>query len=479
MASETANGGGDVDDFGIVDAEDNFLWIVALSRGEHGNYIRVALFDKDTYDGYVKDVETGPSLTTATAWQPSATVGRIDTNIEDEKSFLLVVQAIDQGMVPETISPSGSYWVTKEMFNVSIDEAAVTDMGVKRFVETMVNSQSQYIRVSMNSAYRNNDSISIDTQSWIQLAEGSDGEWASDEDSACIDAYDLYQNPEEIDVNLFIDSNKGIEVKKRLDIICQDRKDAMAILDVPMTTVVGNRGNETLDLRAYVRGEDEDSFDINSSYSAIYGNWLEVYDKWNGKYRWVPASGYVAGLYANNDSVSEPWFAPAGPNRTIITGVRRLAWNPSLSSRDVLYKNNINPIVSLAGQGKMIYGQKTLLAKESAFNRVNVRRLFIVLEKAISTAAKYFLFEPNDDISRLLLINTIDPFMRDVKARRGIYDYRLVCDATNNTDVRIEGGELWCDLYIAPTRAAEFIVLNFVATKTGAVFTELSGVVGS
>jgi phage tail sheath protein FI len=126
----------------------------------------------------------------------------------------------------------------------------------------------------------------------------------------------------------------------------------------------------------------------------------------------------------------------------------------------------------------MIYGQKTLLAKESAFNRVNVRRLFIVLEKAISTAAKYFLFEPNDDISRLLLINTIDPFMRDVKAKRGIYDYMLVCDTTNNTPERIDRNELWCDLYIAPTRAAEFIILNFVATKTGATFSEVTGITG-
>ena len=128
--------------------------------------------------------------------------------------------------------------------------------------------------------------------------------------------------------------------------------------------------------------------------------------------------------------------------------------------------------------GKLIYGQKTLLDKDSAFNRINVRRLFMVLEKAIATSARYFLFEPNDDVSRLLLINMIDPFLRDVKARRGIYNYLLVCDTTNNTPERIDRNELWCDIYIKPTRAAEFIVLNFIATKTGASFSEVTGISG-
>jgi phage tail sheath protein FI len=212
---------------------------------------------------------------------------------------------------------------------------------------------------------------------------------------------------------------------------------------------------------------------LNTSYAAFYGNWIEVYDKWNGRYRWIPASGYVAGIYANTDDVSEPWMAPAGLNRAILQNVRRLAWNPTKGERDILYKNGINPVVSFSGQGKVIWGQKTLLDKESAFNRVNVRRLFIILEKAISTAAKYFLFEPNTEFTRTLLINMIDPFLRDVRSRQGIYDFMIVCDNSNNTPERIDRNELWCDIYIKPTRAAEFIVLNFIATKTGASFTEL------
>jgi phage tail sheath protein FI len=137
-----------------------------------------------------------------------------------------------------------------------------------------------------------------------------------------------------------------------------------------------------------------------------------------------------------------------------------------------LYKNGINPIVSFAGQGKVIWGQKTMLDKSSAFNRVNVRRLFIVLEKAISTASKYFLFEPNDEITRAQLKSMVEPFLRDVKARRGVYDFRVICDETNNTPERIDRNELWATILIKPTRVAEFIVLQFVALKTGASFEE-------
>ena len=215
------------------------------------------------------------------------------------------------------------------------------------------------------------------------------------------------------------------------------------------------------------------SLNENSSYAALYGNWLEIYDKWNGRYRWIPSSGHVAGIYANTDDVSDPWFAPAGLNRGIISNIRKLAYNPNQGKRDILYKNGINPITSFAGQGKVIWGQKTMLDKNSAFNRINVRRLFIILEKSIATAMKYFLFEPNDSFTRLQLINMIDPFLRDVKSRRGIYDYMIISDSTNNTPERIDRNELWVDIYIKPVKAAEFVVLNFIATKTGASFTEL------
>lgn len=445
------------------------FWIIASSRGLWGNNIRIAIVDYDSY----KSIE---SSSTYSAWDTFSVIRGIDSQLTDGRDFLIIVQELPQNAVDT--SSTSSEWLTREVWNVSTDENRVDDQGRKKFAEIVVNEQSQYIRIAVNPLALN-ETITISTSAWQQFGGGIDsiaGTVASMsteiEDYLIIDNYDLYENDEEVDVNILIDSDKSTTVKQHLIEICEARKDCIAILDCLYADVVFNKGNETTNLLTY----RNTTLNENTSYASIYANWVEMYDKWNGKYRWVPASGHVAGIIANTDNVSDPWFAPAGLNRALITNIRRLAWNPDLGDRDLLYKNGLNPIVSFSGQGKVIWGQKTLLQKESAFNRINVRRLFIILEKAISTAAKYFLFEPNDDLTRLQLINMIDPFLRDVRSRRGIYDYMIVCDSTNNTAERIDRNELWCDIYIKPTRAAEFIVLNFIATKTGASFSELASV---
>lgn len=462
--------GDDPDEFGseTVTGSDPF-WLIASSRGSWGNNIRVAVADYATYNTIAR-------TSTNASWETFSVIRGIDSQLTDNKDFLIIVQVLPQNAV--NTSASSAEWETKEVWNVSTDENRVDDQGRKKFVETVINAQSNYIRISGNELI-SNATITISTSAWQQFGGGVDSDGGTITslgteitDPIIIAGFDLYANPEEIDVNIFIDSDKSTGVKQELITICEARKDCIAILDCMYGDVVFNKGNETVDLMEYRNG----TLNENTSYASIYSNWIEVYDKWNGKYRWCPASGHVAGIVANTDNVSDPWFAPAGLNRALITNIRRLAWNPTLGDRDLLYKNGLNPIVSFSGQGKVIWGQKTLLQKESAFNRINVRRLFIILEKAISTAAKYFLFEPNDDLTRLQLINMIDPFLRDVRSRRGVYDYMIVCDATNNTPERIDRNELWCDIYIKPTRAAEFIVLNFIATKTGASFSELAAV---
>ena len=462
--------GDDPNEFGseTVTGSDPF-WLIAASRGTWGNNIRVAVADYATYNSIA-------SSSVLSSWETFNVIRSIDSQLTDTKDFLLIVQALPQNAVDT--SASSAEWETKEVWNVSTDENRVDDQGRKKFVETVINSQSNYIRISSNEL-ANNSTITISTSAWQQFAGGIDSDGGTVAslgteitDGLIIENFNLYVNAEEIDVNIFIDSDKSTAVKQELIAICEARKDCIAILDCLYGDVVFNKGNETTDLLTYRNS----TLNENTSYASIYSNWIEVYDKWNGKYRWCPASGHVAGILANTDNVADPWFAPAGLNRALITNIRRLAWNPDLGDRDLLYKNGLNPIVSFSGQGKVIWGQKTLLQKESAFNRINVRRLFIILEKAISTAAKYFLFEPNDDLTRLQLINMIDPFLRDVRSRRGVYDYMIVCDATNNTPERIDRNELWCDIYIKPTRAAEFIVLNFIATKTGASFSELAAV---
>lgn len=473
----------DVSDSTVVTNYTDFdspLAFIASSTGAWGNNIRVAVFDKDVYDAL-----TGRSTTSATAtaaantWETdynAATVAQrtsmtygtitdIDAPLAATTDFLIVVQLQEQ---------NEDDWETVEVWNVSTKENAIDDQGATRYVENVINEQSEYIRCVLASAFKN-ERMLTGVKYWQQFTLGSDGTWgANEEDSASITAYELYDNAEEIDVNIFIDGDKGITVKQELISICEDdRKDSMAVLDCLSTNVL-NTSNQAEKLRKFRMGLDASNFNPNTSYASLYGNWLEVFDKYNNKYRWIPAAGHMAGLYARTDDVADPWWAPAGLNRTVLTNVRRLAWNPNRGERDILYKNGINPIVGFAGKGKVVWGQKTLLDKESAFNRVNVRRLFLVLEKAISTASVYFLFEPNDAYTRIQLRTMIEPFLRDVQARRGIYDYRVICDETNNTPERIDRNELWCDILIKPTRAAEFIVLRFVATKTGASFDEIA-----
>ena len=200
-----------------------------------------------------------------------------------------------------------------------------------------------------------------------------------------------------------------------------------------------------------------------------------MYDKYNDTYLWVPASGHVAGLCARTDNVADAWFSPGGLNRGQLLGVTKLAYNPKQADRDLLYKNRVNPICSFPGQGTVLYGDKTALSKPSAFDRINVRRLFIVLEKAIATAAKYQLFEFNDEFTRSMFRNMSEPFLRDVQGRRGITDFKVVCDETNNTGDVIDRNEFRADIYIKPARSINYITLNFIATRTGVSFSELVG----
>lgn len=439
--------------------------MIASSRGAWGNNIRVAVIDKTTYD----DIQAGTSYDWDTLYGTTAdncscyqSIRDIDTSLDSTQEFLIVVSVKAQG---------STTWSVIEYWNVSTNENKISENGNVIFAETYINETSNYIRIALNETLKNTD-ITISTPQWQVFGGGLDDSSGSDgiTDALIEKDLDLYSNPEEIDINFFIDSNKSTTVKQYMVDLCEIRKDCLVILDCLSTDVINNKLYESSDLRTYVR----DTLNVNTSYAALYGNWLEVYDKWNGKYRWIPASGHVAGIYANTDNVSEPWFAPAGLNRAILNNVRKLAWNPNQAERDIIYKNRINPIVSFAGQGKLIYGQKTLLDKESVFNRINVRRLFLTLEKAIGTSAKYFIMEQNDDISRMLFINMVDPYLRDVKSRRGIIDYLVVCDSSNNTDERIERNEFYADIYIKPTPAAEFIILNFVATKLSTSFTELA-----
>jgi len=454
-------------DFG---AEDSYI---AKDRGEWGNYVQIAYVGRNVYNG-VRAGSTALSLgISSTLYDDIADIDKsFNTDTSGLKQFLVIVRTAQQGDLNLNPVP---YQVV-ESHLVSTDPRAVDDTGSNTYAPIWINLVSGYIRMAASQAagFNNKNMSAIYTADYTNMGGGVRDQGDTVTDADIIEAYELYCDPEVVDVNIFIDGAKSTTVQTELASICENRADAMACLDVPQSLVVFNKGNEATDCRDFRLGQHSTfNLNLNTSYAALYAQWLNVYDKWNAVYRWVPSSGYAAGIFANTDDVTDPWFAPAGLNRGILNNVRKLAWNPTLGERDILYKNGLNPIVSFAGQGKVVWGQKDMLDKNSAFNRINVRRLFMIIGKSVSTALKYFLFEPNDSFTRLQIINMTDPFLRDIKGRRGIYDYMIVCDERNNTPERIDRNELWCDIYIKPTRAAEFIVLNLIATKTGASFTEL------
>ena len=254
--------------------------------------------------------------------------------------------------------------------------------------------------------------------------------------------------------------------------ICEARLDCIVCLSPEEADVVNNS--------IYAGKEREDIVEFrntlpSTSYAVLDSTWKYQYDKYNDVFRYVPSNGDTAGLMVRTDTTRDPWFSPAGFNRGNIKNVAKLAFNPRKADRDELYKSGINPIVTFPGQGTVLFGDKTLLAKPSAFDRINVRRLFIVLEKAISTAAKFTLFEFNDAFTRAQFRNLVEPFLRDVQGRRGIFDFRVVCDETNNTGEVIDRNEFIGDIYIKPARSINFIQLNFIAVRTGVDFEEIVG----
>ena len=285
-------------------------------------------------------------------------------------------------------------------------------------------------------------------------------------------ALQLLADVNTVDVNLvfgYPDVNGSADMAGNLITFANNRKDCMAFVSPPIedSKDITNPGQE---VTGWVEGL------TSTSYASVDSSAVYVYDKYNDVYRWIGAAGHIAGLCANTDNVADAWFSPAGVNRGQLLGITKLAWNPNKAERDDLYKKRCNPLVSLPGQGTILFGDKTLLKRPSAFDRINVRRLFIVLEKAISTAAEGQLFEFNDEFTRAQFRNLVEPFLRDVKGRRGLTDFAVVCDTTNNTSQVIDANSFVADIFIKPARSINFINLNFVATRTGVDFSEISGV---
>jgi len=284
-------------------------------------------------------------------------------------------------------------------------------------------------------------------------------------------SYDFFTNKESIDISLVLTSGHSVTVQQYvIDNIAVGRADCVAFISPRYSDVVNQSGSETTNIVGWLT-----SLARSSSYVMADSGWKYQFDKYNNTYRWIPLNGDIAGLCVYTDSVRDPWFSPAGFNRGAIKNAVKLAWNPSKSFRDTLYAAGVNPVVSFPGQGTVLFGDKTLLAKPSAFDRINVRRLFITLEKSIAQAAKFSMFELNDEFTRAQFIALVAPFLRDVQGRRGITDFRVVCDSTNNTQQVVDSNQFIGDIYIKPARSVNYIQLNFVAVGTGVDFVTIVG----
>jgi len=368
---------------------------------------------------------------------------------------------------------------------VSQAASAKTPQGGTAFYANVVNNGSEYVRwmdhdssltnagtdIAGGSAYTNvagNDGVITDT-----LSGGTDDTPTIGELDT---AYTFFADPDTIDINLVMAGScpagtDGVTHATMIIDLCEGRKDCVGFISPRREDVVSVTSaiTQTTNVKAF--------FDqlASSSYAVFDSGYKYMYDKYADVYRFVPLNGDIAGLCANTDQVADAWFSPAGYNRGQIRGAVKLAFNPNKSQRDILYPARINPVISQPGQGTFLFGDKTALSRPSAFDRINVRRLFLVLEKAIATASKFQLFEFNDAFTRAQFKNLVEPFLRDVQGRRGITDFSVVCDESNNTGEVIDRNEFIGDIFIKPARSINFITLNFIAVRTGVEFSEVGG----
>ena len=434
-----------------------FLEWAARYPGELGNSIRVSVADSNTYSSwqYANNFESTPGT--------SAYVNQRGGS--SDELHIIVIDA--------TSAITGTAGTVLEKFSfLSKARDAKNSDGSTNYYKDVINSQSKYIWwMNHPSSVTNWGSLSTTTFDNLssnlttQLSGGVDGNELST--ANVLEGYQVFSNDELYDVSLIpMGPTNDVSAVNSVISLAETRRDSMVFVSPPYNNVVNVTDSATR-ITTY-----RDTL-TSSSFAVLDSGWKYQYDRYNDKYRYVPLNGDTAGLAARTDYVADPWFSPAGYNRGVLKNVVKLAYSPSKADRDTLYKKGVNPIVTFPGQGTILFGDKTLLSRPSAFDRINVRRLFIVLEKAIATAAKFQLFEFNDAFTRAQFRNLVEPFLRDVQGRRGITDFRVICDETNNTSEVIDRNEFVADIFIKPARSINFIQLNFIATRSGVSFEEV------
>jgi phage tail sheath protein FI len=431
----------------------------AKFAGDLGNSLKVSMADANTYATW----EFATSFTSAPSTSPF---------VENQGGSNDEVHII---VIDEDGKFTGTRNSVLEVFPFASKASNAKDeSGNSTYYKNVLATQSRYIRwmdhptqgTNWGNTAVSTTFAGLSSNVTVSLAGGDDGTITT---ANVVTAYDSFSNAETVDISLVVSGPADQTIADALISMVKTRKDCMVFLSPEKADVVNNAGDEADDIVAY-----RDTL-TSTSYAVLDGNWKYQYDKYSDVFRWVPLNGDIAGLCARTDQERDPWFSPGGLNRGIIKNIIKLAWNPNKTDRDTLYVKGINPVVTFQGEGTVLFGDKTLQSKPSAFDRINVRRLFIVLEKAIARAARFSLFEFNDQFTRAQFVSLVEPFLRDVQGRRGITDFRVVCDETNNTGEVIDRNEFIGDIYIKPARSINFIQLNFVAVRTGVSFDEVVG----
>ena len=349
--------------------------------------------------------------------------------------------------------------------------------GDTNYYPTVIQNKSNYIYwMDHNSSGTNWGSAasgvtytSVTDVSNVSLSNGADGSTRTN--AQLLTSYELFKDAETVDVGLIIAGKGDATHIDNLITIAEDRKDAVVFASPERSDVVdvSSAAAQATNVIGFFNGIR------SSSYVMFDSGYKYMYDRYSDVYRYVPLNGDLAGLSARTDLIADAWYSPAGLNRGIIRGAVKLAFNPNKTQRDDLYRARVNPVATFPGQGTVLFGDKTGLSAPSAFDRINVRRLFITLEKAVATASKFQLFEFNDEFTRANFRNIVEPFLREVQGRRGITDFLVVCDETNNTGEVVDRNEFIAEIFIKPARSINFITLQFIATRTGVSFDEVAG----
>ena len=443
--------------------------------GELGNSLKVSMVDGNTwaaYNGFSGNA--WPYQSEFNSAPGTSVYANVLAGYNDELHVIVVDEDGAWTGVRNTVLEKYPY-VSKASDSKKPD-------GSSNYYKEIINTQSEYVWSIDHPTQGTNWGTTISGKTFANLSTNvsvSLSKGVSDESNVTagnvIAGFNFFANDELFDISLMPLgpwSNTASIVSSALT-IAEDRKDCVVFLSPSYESVVNISPASQATNVVNWRNASTTSGGVNSSYAVMDSGWKYQYDRYNDKYRWVPLNGDIAGICARTDDVAESWFSPGGFNRGQIRNVVKLAFNPSKTDRDTLYKAGINPVVAFPGQGTVLFGDKTMLAKPSAFDRINVRRLFIVLEKAIATASKFQLFEFNDPFTRAQFKNLVEPFLRDVQGRRGISDFKVICDETNNTGDVIDRNEFRADIFIKPARSINFISLTFVAARSGISFEEI------